>query len=196
MPEDLQDLQDLSRSERRRLKRERGKAERGLAKGNEEKKRRQKKLLAYGIFLTGIIIVAYAGLNLFPKTTPPAAVIGPAPNDHWHATYEVILCGEKQEQYPETPGGVHTHGDGQIHIHPHTPLQAGENANVRLFFFSVNGELKSDYIKLPGGKEYRNGDKCPDGKEGSVKIIVNGKEREEKEKYPIKDGDKVRIEFG
>ncbi len=196
MPEHLQDLQDLSRSERRRLKREQRKAERDLAAEKGEGKRRQKKMLAYGIFLIGIIIVAYAGLNLFSNATPPPVGIAPTLSDHWHAAYEVVICGENQEQYPQTPGGVHTHGDGQIHIHPHTPLETGENANLRLFFFSVNGDLKSDYIKLPGGKEYRNEDKCPDGREGSLKIIVNGKETEEKEKYPIKDGDKVRIEFG
>lgn len=189
-------MQSLPRSERRRLKRERRKDERGLVSEKEEKKRRQKKLLTYGVIFIGILMAAYAGLNLFSNAVPPVVGIGPTQNDHWHATYEVVICGEKQEQYPQTPGGVHTHGDGQIHIHPHTPLETGQNANVRLFFSSLNGELKPDYIKLPGGKEYSNGDKCPDGKEGSLKIIVNEKETEEKERYPIKDGDKISIEFG
>src|SRR5688500_3304374 len=45
-----------------------------------------------------------------------------AKRDHWHAAYGVYLCDTFQPPLTNErdPLGIHTHGDGVIHIHPTT----------------------------------------------------------------------------
>lgn len=44
-------------------------------------------------------------------------VAGPSIGDHWHATYEYIVCGDQQPHAPAFSGvGIHTHGGEIIHL--------------------------------------------------------------------------------
>jgi hypothetical protein len=62
----------------------------------------------------------------------PAGRVGPGISDHWHAAYGLDLCGAWQPALPafESVVGLHTHGDGVLHIHPFLPAGAYENATV------------------------------------------------------------------
>ena len=62
---------------------------------------------------------------------PATAVRGPFMNlDHWHATYAVFICGQRQPNFPTWESGVHTHADGVIHIHPFVHSEEGAGARL------------------------------------------------------------------
>lgn len=108
--------------------------------------------------------------------TPPVAN-----QDHWHAAYGIWLCDKWAPAIsdPKDPKGIHTHaledgqGDGIIHIHPFVSRAAGKNATLRRFAEATGLKVTRTQIKPPGGKTFRNGDKC--GKdEGEVQLYVDG----------------------
>src|SRR5438067_12861388 len=49
-----------------------------------------------------------------------AATVRPRRTDHWHAAYGFDICGKFERDLPQpTPLiGLHTHGDGVIHVEP------------------------------------------------------------------------------
>ena len=120
----------------------------------------------------------------------------PRRSDHWHARYQVIICGVPRPQFPFTRRGIHTHGDGVIHIHPENRSEMGRNANLRRFFESAGAVFARDRIELPDGTRYRNGDRCPDGSTGMLWLLVNGRPSDAYERYVPRDGDTVVVEFG
>jgi hypothetical protein len=93
--------------------------------------------------------------------------------DHWHTAYGVYLCDHFAEPITDQrdPNGIHTHGDGVIHVHPYVPRAAGKNANLGQFADAVKMTLNAGELKLSGGHDYREGDKC-NGKAGRVRIHV------------------------
>ena len=53
---------------------------------------------------------------------------------------------------------------------------------------NVGGMLEHDQISYPtasGMVDYHNGDSCPDGTQGTLKVYVNGEKIEEPESYVI-----------
>ncbi len=99
-------------------------------------------------------------------STIPAAALAPSSinQDHWHAAYGVYLCDHFApvliDQH-EDRLGIHTHGEGVIHIHPLVPESSGPNAQLGLFAAQVGLGLHDDQIQMPDGTTYRNGDTCP-----------------------------------
>lgn len=71
----------------------------------------------------------------------PIPSSGPQRNiDHWHSVYGVYSCSlEGDDKYlppfqsVQDDTGLHSHGDGLIHIHPFFPSSEGENAQVKLW---------------------------------------------------------------
>ena len=59
--------------------------------------------------------------------------------DHWHAAYEIIVCGVRQPNAPTWEGGIHTHGDGIIHIDPFTANEEGLGARLTQWFDDGGG---------------------------------------------------------
>src|ERR1700730_14956339 len=87
----------------------------------------------------------------------------PVPNrDHWHVAYAFFLCDKFAPPITDTtdPHGVHTHGDGIIHVHPYDNTTGGKNAVLGAFTAAVHVTLNAGELKLPGGHDYRDGDKC------------------------------------
>ena len=124
--------------------------------------------------------------------TPPRAG-----QDHWHATYQVFVCGERQPPFAFWEGGVHTHDDGVIHIHPLIPSEEGEGARLVKWFEYGGGELTQSEMRMPGQRDrFANGDRCPDGAEGVLQVYVNGERLDDWSRYIPQDGDRVGIEFG
>ncbi len=152
-----------------------------------EKKRKSIKGYVIALVVIFAIIALFWFIARLPKT--------PAEGSHWHAQYEISICGETLPDYPASPDlGIHTHGDGLIHIHPHTQEAARENANLARFFTSLGGVLTNSSIKLSDGREFKNGDLC-NNTPGRVRVVVNSRERAEAEKYVPKDGDVIQIMF-
>ncbi|MGH2400270.1 MAG: hypothetical protein ACRDFA_01120 [bacterium] len=136
-------------------------------------------------------------LALFVGLLVTAAIRAPLPRigDHWHAKYSIVVCGRAESPLPFTSGNVHTHGDGLIHIHPEVPSEAGNNANLRRFFSGAGMTFTASAIEFPDGRAYRNGDRCPDGAAGRVRLIVNGRASDAYDRYVPRNGDLILIQF-
>jgi hypothetical protein len=127
-----------------------------------------------------------------------ACASGPSPGvgDDWHASYAVNICGREVEPFPEFDGGVHTHGDGLIHVHPTTPSEEGEGASLVEFFTSAGGALTENALQVPGDKPWRDGNICSDGRPGRVVVVVNqGPLRDDLETYVPQNGDRILVAF-
>jgi uncharacterized cupredoxin-like copper-binding protein len=164
-----------------------------------------------------IVVVGILGLLFFVQSAKGAPRIG----DHWHAPYSIFIGDELQPRIQEvvTPEGIHTHGDGVIHIHPHSSVAEGGGARLEYFFRDQGGKLSDDEMQIPGRDEtYKNGDEV-DGRRAELRIlradsgihplggdfsqaIVACDSKPESEfvrvnsRYVPQDGDCIRIVFG
>ncbi|HUP87690.1 MAG TPA: hypothetical protein VM143_18705 [Acidimicrobiales bacterium] len=121
-----------------------------------------------------------------------------ANRDHWHAAYGVYLCDKFAPPITDTrdPKGIHTHGDGIVHIHPFVRSAAGRNATLAVFADATGLELSDDHVQEPGGKDHKSGETKCGGKTGVVQVKVNQKViTENVDKFKLSDGDLVTIAF-
>jgi hypothetical protein len=139
------------------------------------------------------------------------------PGDHWHAAFAANVCGdwlgnpgefETAADNPNVRVGIHTHGDGFMHIHPFTKSEGGDNATVGRFLEYGGWDASEDSLSLwsgppgdPEATEWSDGDKCPPGtpfagQAGVVKWSVDCAAREgNPSDYKPKDRDVVAVAF-
>ena len=120
----------------------------------------------------------------------------PEVRDHWHSEYTVSICGEIQKPFAYSKGGIHTHGEGSIHIHPTNARESGSNATLARFIAGTGGRLTDSSITLPSGKTYNNGDHCDNNKPGEVFLRINNVLVTNISLYVPRDDDEVNIAFG
>lgn len=158
----------------------------------------------------GVIVLGGAAYWLWGPATGGAV--------HWHADFRVFKCGAELDL--ADPQGfsnevglptVHEHNDKRIHIEG--ALASPDDASLGSFFKAVGGSLKSGEFRMPtnaGLVSMKNGDRCPDGKTGTVQVFVWGMEndlaRQKKLANPaayiikpealVPAGDCVIVEFG
>ena len=132
------------------------------------------------------------------KPRPPAASKN-FPGDHWHAAYGIYICDDfvPAIQSDRDPSGIHTHNDGVIHIHPFTRAVSGRNATLGVFADAVDLKVGKDFVQVPGGTRYENGDTCEGQKEkGKLRVWLNGNERPgDPKKIRLRDRDLLVIAF-
>ena len=178
-----------------------GKASRkkGLVKAKTRRNNRGFIVAVVAIFVLGVALIALAkNDNSSSKSAKgPGAKLG----DHWHAAIGINFCGTWQAnlpQYEPSPNtGVHSHGDGFIHLHPFSAAGAGRNANVGLFYRQAGDKVSATEIKY-GKQTFKNGDVCDnlDKKPGLVRWSVNGQERTgNPAAYAPNDRDVIAIAF-
>jgi hypothetical protein len=138
-------------------------------------------LVAVGV---GLVVVSRSE-NQAEANERPRVASGDEPGDHWHAALGVNVCGEWLSNAPEfhnradsgnVQAGIHSHGDGLIHIHPFTANEAGENATVGTYFEFGGWSVSEDSFEVWEGNEQTSGDECGN-KEATVRWSVNGKEK-------------------
>lgn len=97
-----------------------------------------------------------------PLETQGLAYSGPGMNSHWHAAYAVRICDELIAPFTsqDDPLGIHSHGDGLIHIHPFFPEAAWQNATLAVFADAMGIEISDGLLTIPGVGEWRDGDEC------------------------------------
>ena len=160
-----------------------------VAKSSSGRKVRSQQGLVFPVALAvvltlGLALVVYGRATNREDLGSPQLNTASEPGDHWHSAYGVYIC----DQYIPSmsvgvepdPGGIHTHQDGVIHIHPFQTATTGRNARLSDFFGQTGLEVTSSKIQLPddpalgdnSGKTFENGDECPDGQEGVVKVLV------------------------
>lgn len=89
--------------------------------------------------------------------------VGPEPGiSHWHAAYVVRVCDDVLDPFAgeNDPLGIHSHGDGLIHVHPFVEESGFENATLGLFADAMGFTLSDGALTLPGGGTWRDGDLC------------------------------------
>jgi hypothetical protein len=165
-----------------------------------ERSRRTRHQRSSGWFYATIAVIIVVG-----SVTIGAIVVSrdesaaaPTIEDHWHAAFGVNICGEwlsnpatfsYADDNPGVQVGIHTHGDGFIHIHPHASSETGGNATLGKFLSYGGWSVSEDSISVwrgpngdPQKSTWSNGDRCPSGsgepgkgKPGEIVFEINCK---------------------
>ena len=104
-----------------------------------------------GLFIGGLALILIAGavaIGFFAVNRETNIGVSPRANfDHWHAAYVVNNCGEDLPPAGQfdSDAGIHTHGDGILHIHP-SQLGAGRNATLDAYFSSGGASISDDEL--------------------------------------------------
>jgi hypothetical protein len=159
----------------------------------------------FTLSVTVVVVIGVVGTVLaagvFSRTDSASA--GPQPpsaenpsGDHWHAALGAYVCGEWLPNPPEFETraesasirtGIHTHGDGFIHIHPFFSSEAGGNATLGRYLENGGWSASTDELTFwtgpsadPTKTTWKDGDRCPDedgnpgkGAPGRVVFEVN-----------------------
>ena len=112
---------------------------------------------------------------------------------HWHPKIEIYIKGKKQEI--PTGSGL----TGSVHQEMHTHDEDAKNGVIHM---EMKGVVTKDETKLGNffkiwGKEFSKTqifDK-KNGSDGTVKMMVNGKENSEFENYQMKESDMIEIRY-
>ncbi|HWJ98691.1 MAG TPA: hypothetical protein VNQ33_11070 [Acidimicrobiales bacterium] len=124
------------------------------------------------LFGLGIVVIIALGAGVVAlarnenggygaNSTPPKANLQNGdPFDHWHAAFAVEVCGTELaplQDGPQDVQGIHTHGDGLVHIHPFTRAAAGKRATMQRFFNQVSLKVTDTGFELPDGMTMKDG---------------------------------------
>jgi len=128
------------------------------------------------VFIGIVVVLGTAGIvyskdQRQPDTSHPRQGKAGQAQDHWHAAVGFDICGTFAPNITDEadPTGIHTHGDGIVHIHPASPLASGKRATLKVFLDAVKAKVSASQIALPGQPAKKNGDKCGD-KPGEVQV--------------------------
>ena len=119
-------------------------------------------------FVILVVLVVVGGVGLIGVLAlNRQSVIGVAPvpgsegveGDHWHSAYVINNCGEDLPFINTQAGsdGIHTHGDGLVHVHPSNATAAGSNAKVGKFLKAAGADLTDDTYTPPPASVDENG---------------------------------------
>ncbi|MBM3674070.1 MAG: hypothetical protein FJW88_03795 [Actinobacteria bacterium] len=137
----------------------------------------------WSFVIAGVVVVGVAGVVL-TKMGSDTAEASPKIGDHWHAYLGVDVCGTWLGNAPEfsyragqggVRAGLHSHGDGLMHMHPHASDEAGENATVGRYLEFNGWGVSSDALQVWDGTEHTTGQSCGEGvdaKEAEVQWVV------------------------
>ncbi len=186
-----------SPAERRRQKRELRRTERRSQAKAAKSSQRTNKAIKWGI------VVLLVGAAIFFVVRAASQASAAAPKEkfpygtvHWHAKLAVSECGVPHD-FSNLGDAVHhagltmlhTHGDNTIHIEG--APQYWHQITLGQYFKAINYPFSDTQL----GK-YKNGDPCPDGQPGTVKVIVDGQHSGVKSDLVLRDGKSIRVEYG
>ena len=162
-------------------------------------KPRKSGTLGFAAIIGVIAILGVVGI-VASKGGDAGAQTGPDIGQHLHAAFGVNICGQWKGNTPqyESAKGIHSHGDGFIHMHPYSRAGANENATVGLFLSQTDSKVSNDSIKLNDGTDMENGDECVnlDKKPGKLRWSVNGEEKKgNPARYVPSDRDVIALAF-
>jgi hypothetical protein len=96
------------------------------------------------VVILGFALVIYARSDRRTDDLDGVPQLG----DHIHQALSVWVCGQEfLTDVPEFESsiGIHTHGDGVIHIHPASQLGVGANATLGRYLKNIRDEGKIDF---------------------------------------------------
>jgi hypothetical protein len=130
------------------------------------------------VVVLGIVLVAFSR-DQSRDRLGAASEEHPTQQEHLHAAYGFYFCDQFMPPLADNgkdPLGIHTHGDGIVHVHPFSRAASGKRAVFDVFSRTMNITVTSSRLEV-ADKKFSNGDKCGD-KPGEVRVLVNGKEIE------------------
>ncbi|MBW3573450.1 MAG: hypothetical protein KY450_01115 [Actinobacteria bacterium] len=136
--------------------------------------------LAWPLAMAAVVALG-AVLIFVSRGGERAAADPPVLGDHWHAAVGIYVCGDFQpnpNDAKQDVSGIHSHGDGLMHIHPFGTRYTGDGANLAAFADTVGMEITDERLVLPGGQALANGDDCG-GEPGVVQVKVWGSNAEQ-----------------
>jgi hypothetical protein len=122
-------------------------------------------LIAAVVILGAALIFVSRG-----KTADPVA---PKLGDHWHAAYGIYDCDHfipALTDQIQDKTGLHTHGDGLMHMHPFGTRYTGLGANLSNWGITTGLQVTDSSVKA-SGIDRKNGDKCG-SKPGTLQLKV------------------------
>ena len=108
------------------------------------------------------LVVVLGSLLVVWARTDREATSAPRVGDHWHSAYDIYVCDSYRSKVVlETdPNGIHSHGDGLLHIHPFNKLASGSDATLGEFFSAFGGRIDDSSLVLDTGEELVEGADC------------------------------------
>jgi hypothetical protein len=90
--------------------------------------------------------------------------------------FGIYLCDDylpNQLNVSSSSGGIDTHGDGLIYVHPpKTNGVSGAAATLQVFFDQIGLSVTDTSFTLNDGTAHREGDECADKKNTELKLFV------------------------
>lgn len=104
--------------------------------------------------MLGAVIFLGVALIVFARGTRDVEALEPAFGQHWHLGYGIWDCTTESFlsnlEDPQTANsGIHTHGDGVVHIHPYSSTATGRNAKLIRFLEATRTELSDTEMSFP-----------------------------------------------
>ena len=133
----------------------------------------KKRNLLFPVSIAAVVIVGVLVVTLARDTYTTAAQEVPKVGDHIHAAYGIYVCETFLDPLPDgAPDtlGIHTHGDGIVHIHPFGGAASGKNATMAVWGKTDGIEFSSNGFTVSGAT-YENGFDC-NGQPATVKLYV------------------------
>jgi hypothetical protein len=118
------------------------KVQRAARAGGRVKSGQPRSLLFPGII--ALVVVLGVALVVYARDARLDDDLGGVPQlgDHIHQAFGVYICDGFQGDIPEFESqvGIHTHGDGVIHVHPFSQLGVGVNATLGRYFTNARDD--------------------------------------------------------
>lgn len=135
--------------------------------------------------LVALICLLGIGAVVYARSTREALATPAENRDHWHAVYGLYSCniaGDDPEakflpafQSSIDASGIHSHGDGLMHIHPFVAAASGDNAQMRHWFTEMQVTFDEERVSVQNQfdppAELVAGEQCADGT-GTAEIKV------------------------
>ena len=136
-----------------------------------------------GLLFPGVLVLIVAlgvSLVVYARNDRSSQEKGAFPQlgDHIHTAIGFNVCGQFLNNLPEFAGkvGLHTHGDGLIHVEPASQLGTGSNATLGLFTREATASNPPVDLEISDkgfsymGTKYGEGDSCKGVKDPQLRL--------------------------
>jgi len=132
------------------------------------------------LFPAAMVLVALLGVVLVLVARNQRADLAPAGDpgleDHWHSAYGVFVCDQVSpvvfaNDSEDDRTGIHTHGDGLIHVHPFVSTVTGQYATLGAFFDENQTIFNDEEFELPTEYLVSEDDFDCEGQEVEIRVL-------------------------
>lgn len=144
-----------------------------VARASRGRHVRRQRSFGFPIAMTAIALVGVLLIVLTRNDREAAARPHPRLGDHFHSAFAIYRCDNfmpNPNDVKEDRLGIHSHGDGLIHIHPFSNSVTGERATLAVWGDQVGISFGDDEVRYRQ-VVLRNGDTCG-GRKATLKMAI------------------------